>query len=251
MRGLALSGGGARGLAHIGALEVFLEAGLDFQVVAGTSMGAIVGALFAAGKTPEEMLALARRTPWLGLLGFSPREGIFSRRKLLDFLAEHLPKSFDGLKKPLAVTAVDVVSGRLLFLTQGDLPSAVLASAAYPGLLAPVEREGQLLFDGGVLDNLPVDAARFLGATEVWAVDVTPGREVMGAPKGLLALARRAVDLMQLHLTSVRLTLYAPEVYVRPHLAGVGIEDFRRLEEIVEAGRKAARQAIGGRVGGV
>ncbi|WP_038041491.1 patatin-like phospholipase family protein [Thermus tengchongensis] len=251
MRGLALSGGGARGLAHLGALEVFMEAGLDFQVVAGTSMGAIVGALFAAGKTPEEMLALARRTPWLGLLGFSPREGIFSRRKLRDFLAEHLPPSFDGLKKPLAVTAVDVVSGRLLFLTHGDLPSAVLASAAYPGLLAPVEREGKLLFDGGVLDNLPVDAARLLGATEVWAVDVTPEREVAGAPRGLLALARRAVDLMQLHLTSLRLTLYAPEVYVRPPLAGVGIEDFRRLEEIVEAGRKAARQAIGGRVGGV
>ncbi|KPD27109.1 phospholipase [Thermus scotoductus] len=251
MRGLALSGGGARGLAHIGALEVFLEAGLDFQVVAGTSMGAIVGALYAAGKTPEEMLTLARKTPWLWLLGFSPREGVFSRRKLLDFLAEHLPKRFEDLRRPLAVTAVDVVSGRLLFLTQGDLPSAVLASAAYPGLLVPVEREGRLLFDGGVLDNLPVDAARFLGATEVYAVDVTPEREGAEVPKGLLALARRAVDLMQLHLTSVRLTLYAPEVYVRPSLPGVGIEDFRRLEEIVQAGREAAKKAIAGKVGGV
>ncbi|MFN4071524.1 MAG: patatin-like phospholipase family protein, partial [Thermus caldifontis] len=122
---------------------------------------------------------------------------------------------------------------------------------AYPGLLAPVEREGQLLFDGGVLDNLPVDAARFLGATEVWALDVTPEREVAEAPKGLLALARRAVDLMQLHLTSVRLTLYAPEVYVRPSLPGVGIEDFRLLEEIVEAGRKAAKEVVASRVGGV
>ncbi|MCS6869739.1 patatin-like phospholipase family protein [Thermus sp.] len=251
MRGLALSGGGARGLAHIGALEVFLEAGLDFQVVAGTSMGAIVGALFAAGKTPEEILAIARKTPWLGLLGLSPREGIFSRRKLLDFLAEHLPPTFAGLSRPLAVTAVDVVSGRLLFLTQGDLPSAVLASAAYPGLLAPVEREGRLLFDGGVLDNLPVDAARLLGATEVYAVDVTPERAADEAPRGLLALARRAVDLMQAHLTSVRLSLYAPEVYVRPSLPGVGIEDFRRLEEIVEAGREAARRLWAGRVGGV
>lgn len=250
MRGLALSGGGARGLAHIGVLEVFLEAGLDFQVVAGTSMGAIVGALFAAGRTPGEMLAMARKTPWLSLLGLSPREGLFSRRKLRDFLAEHLPPRFEDLKRPLAVTAVDVITGRLVFLTQGDLPSAVLASAAYPGLLAPVEREGRLLFDGGVLDNLPVDAARFLGALEVYAVDVTPERGVEEAPKNLLALARRAVDLMQLHLTSVRLTLYAPEVYVRPALPGVGLEDFRRLEEIVEAGRRAAREVLD-RVGGV
>lgn len=251
MRGLALSGGGARGLAHIGALEAFLEAGLDFQVVAGTSMGAIVGALFAAGKTPEEMLHIARRTPWLGLLGLSPREGIFSRKKLKDFLAEHLPPSFAELRRPLVVTAVDVVSGRLLFLTQGDLVSAVLASAAFPGLLTPVEREGRLLFDGGVLDNLPVDAARLLGATEVYAVDVTPERMADEAPRGLLALARRAVDLMQLHLTAVRLTLYAPEVYVKPSLPGVGIEDFRRLEEIVQAGREAARQALEDKVGGV
>jgi len=251
VRGLALSGGGARGLAHIGALEVFLEAGLDFQVVAGTSMGASVGALFAAGLSPGEILAIAQKTPWLGLLGLSPREGIFSRKKLKDFLAEHLPPTFAELKRPLAVTAVDVRSGRLLFLTQGDLPSAVLASAAYPGLLAPVEREGRLLFDGGVLDNLPVDAARLLGATEVYAVDVTPERSLEESPRGLLALARRAVDLMQLHLTSVRLSLYAPEVYVRPALPGVGIEDFRRLEEIVKAGREAARRALAGRVGGV
>lgn len=251
MRGLALSGGGARGLAHIGVLEVFAEAGLNFQAVAGTSMGAIVGALFAAGKTPAEILSIARRTPWLGLLGLSPREGIFSRRKLKEFLAEYLPPSFADLKRPLAVTAVDVLTGRLLFLTHGDLPSAVLASAAYPGLLAPVEREGRLLFDGGVLDNLPVDAVRLLGATEVYAVDVTPERMVEKAPRGLLALARRAVDLMQLHLTSVRLSLYAPEVYVRPSLPGVGLEDFRRLEEIVEAGREAARRVLAGRVGGV
>jgi NTE family protein len=114
-----------------------------------------------------------------------------------------------------------------------------------------VEREGRLLFDGGVLDNLPVDAARLLGATEVYAVDVTPERSLEESPRGLLALARRAVDLMQLHLTSVRLSLYAPEVYVRPALPGVGIEDFRRLEEIVKAGREAARRALAGRVGGV
>ena len=250
MWGLALSGGGARGLAHVGVLEVFLEAGLDFQVVAGTSMGAIVGALFAAGRTPGEMLEMARKTPWLALLGLSPREGLFSRRKLRDFLAEHLPPRFEDLKRPLGVTAVDVATGRLVFLTQGELPSAVLASAAYPGLLAPVEREGRLLFDGGVLDNLPVDGARLLGASEVYAVDVTPERAAAEVPKNLLALARRAVDLMQLHLTSVRLALYAPEVYVRPALQGVGIEDFRRLEEIVEAGREAARKILD-KVGGV
>ncbi len=249
MRGLALSGGGARGLAHIGALEVFLEAGLDFQVVAGTSMGAIVGALFAAGKGPAEMLALARKTPWLGLLGLSPREGLFSRRKLKDFLAEHL-------RDLCGAQALPGGDRRGRGLGKAGLPDPRGPAERRAGLgrlprpSGPVEREGRFLFDGGVLDNLPVDAARLLGAGEVYAVDVTPERAVEGVPRGLLSLARRAVDLMQAHLTSVRLTLYAPEVYVRPGLQGVGIEDFRRLEEIVEAGRQAARAALA-KVGGV
>lgn len=186
MRGLVLSGGGARGFAHIGALEVFVEAGLDFEVVAGASMGAIVGALFAAGRSPQEILEIARNTPWLGILGFSFREALFSRGRLRRYLAEHLPQDFADLKRRLVVTAVEVRSGRVVYLFQGDLVSAVLASAAHPLLLRPVRREGLLLFDGGVLDNLPVDAARFLGAEEVWAVDVTPERSVEKPPEGVL-----------------------------------------------------------------
>jgi NTE family protein len=244
MRALVLSGGGAKGLAHIGALEVFQERGIAFDLVVGTSMGAIVGALFAAGRSPAEILALARKTPWLSLLGLSPREGVFSRRKLSGFLAEHLPPRFEDLPLPLVVTAVDLERGRPLYLRQGELVSAVLASAAYPGLLAPVEREGVLLVDGGVLDNLPVDAARFLGAEEVYAVDVSA--EVFGEalPRNLLGVARRAVDLMQAQLTALRLALYPPEVYVRPRLLGVGIEAFGRLEEIYQAGKEAARAAL-------
>ena len=128
---------------------------------------------------------------------------------------------------------------------------AVLASAAHPLLLRPVRREGLLLFDGGVLDNLPVDAARFLGAEEVWAVDVTPERSVEKPPEGVLGLALRAVDLMQHHLTASRMALYAPEVYLRPELGEVAVQDFLRLEEAVEAGRKAAKRFLESRVGEV
>ena len=251
MRGLVLSGGGARGFAHIGALEVFVEAGLDFEVVAGASMGAIVGALFAAGRSPQEILEIARNTPWLWILGFSFREALFSRGRLRRYLAEHLPQDFADLKRRLVVTAVEVRSGRVVYLFQGDLVSAVLASASHPLLLRPVRREGLLLFDGGVLDNLPVDAARFLGAEEVWAVDVTPERSVEKPPEGVLGLALRAVDLMQHHLTASRMALYAPEVYLRPELGEVAVQDFLRLEEAVEAGRKAAKRFLESRVGEV
>lgn len=243
MRGLVLSGGGARGLAHIGVLEVLEAQGFAAEVVAGTSMGAVVGALYASGKKPSEILEIARSTPWLRLLDLVPRPGLISQRGLREFLAKHLPARFEELSKRLVVTAVDLEAGRLAYFSEGDLSGAVLASAAYPGLIAPVLFEGRTYMDGGVLDNLPVDAARFMRAKYVLAVDVTPEMRLSGVPRSAIGQVRRAIDIMQNHLTTARRSLYPPELYIRPELPGVGIEQFGRLEEIVEAGRKAAAQA--------
>lgn len=243
VRGLVLSGGGARGLAHIGVLEVLEAQGFEAEVVAGTSMGAVVGALYASGKKPTEILEISRSTPWLRLLDLVPRPGLISQRGLRDFLARYLPARFDQLSKKLVVTAVDLEAGKLAYFSEGDLPGAVLASAAYPGLVAPVVYEGRTYVDGGVLDNLPVDAARFMRAKYVLAVDVTPEMRLPGVPRSSIGQVRRAIDIMQNHLTAARRSLYPPELYIRPELPGVGIEQFGRLEEIVEAGRRAASQA--------
>jgi len=243
VRGLVLSGGGARGLAHIGVLEVLEAQGFQAEVIAGTSMGAVIGALYASGKKPREILEIARSTPWLRLLDLVPRPGLISQRGLRDFLAKHLPPRFEQLCKKLVVTAVDLEAGKLAYFAEGDLPGAVLASAAYPGLVAPVQFEGRTYVDGGVLDNLPVDAARFMRARYVLAVDVTPEIGLPGIPRSAIGQVRRAIDIMQNHLTAARRSLYPPELYIRPELPGVGIEQFGRLEEIVEAGRKAAAQA--------
>lgn len=243
MRGLVLSGGGARGLAHIGVLEVLEAQGFEAEVVAGTSMGAVVGALYASGKKPSSILDIARSTPWLRLLDLVPRPGLISQRGLREFLARHLPARFEQLAKRLVVTAVDLEAGRLAYFSEGDLPGAVLASAAYPGLVAPVAFEGRTYVDGGVLNNLPVDAARFMGAGYVLAVDVTPEVHLPRVPRSTIGQVRRVIEIMQAHLTAARRSLHPPEVYIRPELPGVGIEQFGRLEEIVEAGRKAAAQA--------
>ncbi|MDT7919276.1 MAG: patatin-like phospholipase family protein [Meiothermus sp.] len=243
MRGLVLSGGGARGLAHIGVLEVLEAQGFQAEVVAGTSMGAVVGALYASGKKPHEILEIARSTPWLHLLDLVPRPGLISQRGLRDFLAKYLPARFEQLPIRLVVTAVDLEAGKVAYFSEGDLTGAVLASVAYPGLVAPVLFEGRTYVDGGVLDNLPVDAARFMRAKYVLAVDMTPEMHLPGVPRSSIGQVRRAIDIMQNHLTAARRSLYPPELYIRPELPGVGIEQFGRLEEIVEAGRKAASQA--------
>ncbi|MDX2005630.1 MAG: patatin-like phospholipase family protein [Meiothermus sp.] len=243
MRGLVLSGGGARGLAHIGVLEVLEAQGFNAEVVAGTSMGGVIGALYATGKSAGEILDICRQTPWLRLLDLVPRPGLISQRGLREFMAKYLPSRFEQLKKRLVVTAVDLEAGKVTYFTEGDLPGAVMASAAYPGLVAPVVHEGRTYVDGGVLDNLPVDAARFLRAKYVLAIDVTPEMSLAGVPRSSIGQVRRSIDIMQNHLTAARRSLYPPEVYIRPELPGVGIEQFNRLEEIVEAGRRAGSGA--------
>jgi len=245
--GVALAGGAARGFAHIGVLQAIEELELPLGAVAGTSMGAIIGSLYASGLAPGEILEIARRTSWIKLINFSPSGGLFSERKLKDFLSRYLPRDFSRLKMPFAAVATDVVSGRSVYLHSGDLPSAVMASAAYPGLFGAIERDGLFLIDGGVLDNLPVDAARFLGSERVIASDVTydPDSEAE-LPGSVIELGRRAVDIMQAQLTRVRLSMNPPEVYVRPDLRGIGLESFGKLDRIWRLGYDAAMSALKG-----
>lgn len=244
-RGLALAGGAARGFAHIGALKAVEESGLAVDAVAGTSMGAIIGSLWASGMSAEEILQVARKTSWLRLIDFRPTGGLLSAGKLRDFLARHLPADFEGLERPFVAVATDVVRGRSVYLHEGDLPTAVLASAAYPGLFSTIERGGLKLSDGGVLDNLPVDAARFLGSEWIMAVDVTydPDHE-QHPPAGLIELGRRAVDLMQARLTRMRLAMNPPDAYVHPDLRGIELEHFGKLEEIWPRGYEATQRVL-------
>lgn len=244
MLGLVLSGGGARGLAHIGVLEVLEVQPTPPQVIAGTSMGAIVGAFWAAGYTAPEILQIARKTPWLSMIDFSPTLRLISPKKLDRYLRGYLPASFGELHRKLVVAVVNLVTGKVIYLHEGDLVSAVVASAGIPGAIGPVEREGMLLVDGGILDNLPVVGARFLGADQVIAVDVTPPGHTDPADRALhnpLGQARQVIRIMQERITQFRWAAHPPEVYLRPELPGIGIESFDRLEEIVEAGRRSAR----------
>ena len=239
MRGIALSGGGARGLAHVGVLEALARAGYDFDLVAGTSMGAIVGALYASGRTPEEMLEIIAGRPWRRLFRFRFWRRPLPAARLVELLRPYLPATFAGLKRPLAVVAVDLLRGRPVYLSQGPLPEAVAASAAHPLLFLPLRLGERLLSDGGVVDNLPVDAARFLGADEVVAVDVSA--ELDGPlGRGAMAPALRSVEVMQATLTQARLALFPPDAYLRPPVGAYQVEDFHQAEALVEAGRAAA-----------
>jgi len=157
--GLALSGGGARGIFHVGVLQAFEEHDIRPSCVSGTSIGAVVGALYAAGIKPSKMLELLSGKGFLNLFRFKPSlSGFLEMKYLKNVLKEHLPEDFDQLECKLYVCATNLTKGRVRIFDSGDLRKAVLASASIPVVFEPVVIEGDKYVDGGVLNNLPASA---------------------------------------------------------------------------------------------
>lgn len=181
--GLALGSGGARGWAHIGVIRALEEAGVKVECAAGASMGAIVGAAFAAGRL-DELEVAARRVDWKEVIYrffelTLPRSGLVDGRKIVKFLRHVVgPYAIEELKFPFACVATDVETGEEVILREGDLLEAIRASISIPGIFTPVRRQGRLLVDGGVVNPVPVNVARSLGADFIIAVDVRPERLV-------------------------------------------------------------------------
>ena len=264
--GLALSGGGARGLAHIGVLKVLEQEGIPIDCLAGTSMGGLIAAAYAAGLSPDFMEQEAVRMGSVRrLLTLAepplPRRGLFEGQKVSEYLRGHLgERTFDDLRMPLALIAVDLDGGQEVVLREGRVVDAVRATIALPGVLAPVEREGRTLVDGGVLNNLPADVVRRMGADLVVAVDVTSDggttslvvealrrrRYIPNGLVGTLEVLYRTLVVMMEEIQRHRLAQAHPDVVIRPPIPpGVTVlTGFSRAAEIVAAGEQAAREAL-------
>ena len=264
--GLALSGGGARGLAHIGVLEILEREGVPIDYLAGTSMGGVIAAGYAAGLSPDfleqEALRMASLRRLLALADPSrPWRGFFEGRKVRAYLIGHLgDRTFDDLRLPLALVAVDLNDGREVILRDGQVVDAVRATISLPGVFTPVERDGQLLVDGGLLNSLPADVVRGMGADAVVAVDVLSGswaeldliqalRRRRYIPSGLVDTADvlgRSLEVMWAEIHRRRLAEARPRIILRPALPTDvrTLTGFSRAAEIIAAGEQAAREAL-------
>lgn len=173
--GVALSSGGAAGIAHVGVLEELERAGIRIDCIAGTSAGATVGAAWAAGhlgEFRETMTSLSRRAVF-GLFDPTwPRTGLLEGKRLLDLVRPHIGDTFESLPRRFAAVAAELKTGKEVVLRNGSVPDAVRASAAVPGLLMPHEIDGRMLVDGGLVNPVPVDVARRLGGEFVISVSV-------------------------------------------------------------------------------
>ncbi|KUK91579.1 MAG: putative hydrolase [Marinimicrobia bacterium 46_43] len=176
--GVALSGGGSRGLAHIGVLKELRNAGIQIDFMTGTSMGGVIAASYAAGLTPLEIEEIASSVGTISNLAqlVDPtllKKGIFKGDKVTKLFNRYLgEKSFEDLEIPLSVTAVDLNSNQEICISDGLIADALRATISIPGIFVPVEKDGMRLVDGGLLNNLPVDIVRDMGADIILAVDV-------------------------------------------------------------------------------
>ena len=241
--GLALSGGAVLGAAHVGVLRVLEEEGIRTGWVAGTSAGAVIGALHAFGTPAQKIESLIRELSWLNVGNLRPsRLGLFSIARLGEFLIEALGDvDVEDSPLPLVVVATDIHTGERRRLRQGKLARAVMASACIPGIFAPVSWDGRLLVDGGIAEHLPIDAAHHLGAERVVGVDLhTAG--LYPQPKTVIDVVLNASNIL-MHNTS-RVAPGEGEIIVTPQLTAYSVVDTGHVPELIEEGRRAARAAI-------
>ncbi|WP_290587242.1 patatin-like phospholipase family protein [Alicyclobacillus sp.] len=241
--GLALGSGGAKGYAHIGVLRALEEHGVPIDVVTGSSMGSLVGALYVTGMRPAFMRRLAaslHMRHWLDLV--VPKVGLVAGEKVHDMLLLLTRQAtFEDVPKPFACVATDLLHRREVVLKTGRIADAVRASISIPGVFVPVVTEDGVLVDGGVLDRVPVAVARELGADVVIGVDVGAVHRAR-VPETVLDVVMMSIDVMQAH--SLTAPDNQPDVCVEPDVADIGTSQFHRSEEAVEAGYRAALEAM-------
>lgn len=263
--GVALSGGGSRGLAHIGVLKVFERENIPIHFLAGTSMGGVIAAGYAAGLGAAYLEEEALRMGGLGnLVKLIDRsrssQGLIEGQRIWEYFARQLGEiTFAELRIPLALVAVDIISEEEVVLKDGPVADAVRATISLPGVFVPFRMNERLLIDGGVLNNVPADVVRRMGADVVIAVDVSARLEdwlqlaKVGKRRGLFSIQvplietlLRTVGIMEHQITTQKLLAVHPDILIKPMLDNDVnlISGFTKVAECIAAGEGATISAL-------
>ena len=242
--GIAFGGGATRGIAHIGVIKVLQEENLTFDYVAGNSAGSIIGALYAAGYSWQELYEMAKKLTPGDILGLNlKRKGLFKSEKLQELLESYFgDKTFADLKIPYRCVAVDLNTGNLVELSEGSLAKAVRASCSVPGVFDPTPYNDSLLVDGGILNSVPGDVALKMGAEFVVAVNLNSDRGRYTDPKNGFDVIWSALKIAW-HENTVK-SLKDVQVVIAPDLSDYTYYDLKHLDKMVEIGEQAAREKL-------
>lgn len=243
--GLALSGGAARGIAHLGVLEILERDNIPIKAIAGTSAGSIIGALYAAGLPLVEIRRILLHAKWRDILSFTlPKVGLISSEGIYRFMQDVLPvKKFESLSVPFAAVAADLKTAEKVVLTSGSIARAVQASCSLPVIFTPTEIDKKILVDGGVASQVPVRAVREeLGIKNVVAVNVNYKALEMEEYDTVIKIAT--------HLSMMWASRNAQEeekladIIIQVDARGISLYDLSKAEELLRRGRKATEDKL-------
>ena len=239
--GVVLSGGGVRGFAHLGLLKVLDELKIKPAAISGVSAGAIFGALYASGKSPDEIIALAKANKYLGFANLLwRREGLFSMETIKKILIEHLPDdSFEALKIPLFVNATDFLHNKTIFFSSGKLILPLIASSSVPVIFEPVSNDDSKLVDGGLLDNFPIEP--LLASCD--AIIGSHVNKLETITDANVRFSKAAMIERCFHLSvanSVYSKVHLCTVFIEPRLDNFGLFRMKNIEQIFEIGYQSA-----------
>jgi NTE family protein len=257
--GLALSGGAARGIAHVGVLDVLHKAGIPIDMVAGTSAGAIVGAMYASNLRTDLMMEYSLDPTWktFNIMGDPTlgRSGFLKGHKIEKLISGFLggDPDFKDLKIPFSAVATDIDTGEEIIINTGKVMDAIRASISLPGIFTVVKREERFLVDGGLTTPVPIHVVKDMGADFVIAVCVSPGvsRRINDTHK-MRPAAHKEPNIFQILMQSFYITtwtlahssLRAADVVIEPEIDHISSSDFKLADELVEQGRIAGEKAL-------
>lgn len=271
---LVLGGGGAKGAATVGVLKEIEKSGVPVDYIVGTSIGSIIGGLYSIGYRADDLDSLFTHQNWLALFNDSKADhtdkldnikgfGLMKGRGILQFLDSLVsakpaykgqgsyPDSidFDRLPVPFRAVAFDINSGSVAVLSHGSLPMAMRASMSIPGAFKPVRMDSLLMLDGGVINNLPVDVARAMGADYVIAIDLTQNKHPDFEPKKISKLMSRRVKWLRQRpdIVNYNRNRKDADVYINPNLGKYGVTSFKpkAIAEMIQMGQKAGAKSLG------
>lgn len=241
--GLALGAGAARGLAHIGVLQVLQEHDIKVDIITGTSIGAVIGGLFAAGVDLQLLARMAVELDWDDLVRLTiTKLGLISSERIYQILRLLTQdRNFEDLDLPVAVVATDINNGQEVVIKQGSIAAGIRASLSIPGIFVPVEKEGRLLVDGALANRVPATVARSLGADYVIGVDLG-FTEYRGKVRTVADVILRTIDILERECSSYRQN--ESDLLILPDLRSITPTQLNRAEEIIEKGRTAALEVL-------
>lgn len=242
--GLALSGGAARGIAHIGVLKALSEAQIPIDMIAGTSSGALIGALYASGLDVKTIERVALGLKWKEFADFTlPRMGLISGKGIEKFILEHTKiKNFRELKIPLTVIATDLITEKEIVFKEGPLARIVQASCSLPGIYTPVQYKNMLLVDGGIINVLPTDVLPKMGADFVIGADVNTKATINPEPRNVFQVILQSWDTISRE--GAKRARKDADLVIYPEIGDISKVDLKRARELLQAGYQATKEVI-------